>query len=171
MGAPGIGKSSFIKNVIYKKQIIKSYSTDDTSLVVMKDPNKYYPKAAELTRQKIRFAISNGNSFIYDTTGTERIPVTDVIMNAKENGYYVLIIHIFGSFELAKKQNLKRDRNVDDEYLKIAYQNQQSNIRYYLETTKPDAYYIVYKTEYRLDFYKFVNGVLKKKKGDKYSDF
>jgi predicted kinase len=168
MGTPGLGKSYFSKNYIQPRQEIKTFSTDDVSMKFTKDPNKYYPGAADLNIRGLLKFMDNGNSFIYDTTGTHPDQIFKIVQKAKKSGYKILFIHLVGPLDLSLKQNQLRDRQVDPEYIEFSYQTQFPNMKTYFNQLHPDGYYIVYNKEGKYKFYKYVGGKLLKRKVDKY---
>ncbi len=168
MGTPGLGKSYFSKNYIQPRQKIKTFSTDDVSLILTKNPNKYHPTASELNIRSLLTFIEGGNSFIYDTTGTYPDQMFRIVQKARKNGYKILFIHLIGPLELSLKQNIQRDRQVDPEFIEFSYKTQFPNMKTYFEQLKPDAYYMVYNKEGKYKFFKYVNGRLLKRKVDEY---
>jgi predicted kinase len=133
-----------------------------------KDPNKYYPGAADLNIRGLLKFMDNGNSFIYDTTGTHPDQIFKIVQKAKKSGYKILFIHLVGPLDLSLKQNQMRDRQVDPEYIEFSYQTQFPNMKTYFNQLHPDGYYIVYNKEGKYKFYKYVGGKLLKRKVDKY---
>lgn len=170
IGAPGVGKSTFVNNfIIPRKMNIKSFSTDDVSFMFTKDPNKYYGGASDLNILRLKKYIqSSGQSFIYDTTGSQDKPVFDVFRLARKNGYSVIFIHLVAPLETSLKQNLQRDRNVDDEYIKFVYDRQYHNLEDFANLLRPDNYYIVTNFEGKYKFHKYEYGRMLKRKVDKY---
>jgi predicted kinase len=168
MGTPGLGKSYFNKNYIQPRQEIKTFSTDDVSLMFTKDPNKYYPASSELNIKRLLTFMDTNQSFIYDTTGTHPDQVFRLVQKAKKQKYKVLFIHLIGTLEMSLKQNQMRDRQADPEYIEFSYKTQFPNMKTYFDQLKPDAYYLVYNKEGKYKFYKFSNGKLLKRKVDKY---
>jgi len=167
LGAPGIGKSTFAKNyILNKNQNIKIFSTDDVSLVFTKDPNRYKEGTSELNVRRLKLFIEYGKSFIYDTTGTQKDNITNITNLSKEHNYTILFIHLMGTKDLSLKQNKKRERNVDIDFINLAYENQFKNMKYFSEL-KPDSYYIVYNLDGKYKFMKY-DGKLYKRKVDKY---
>ena len=60
IGTPGLGKSFFIDNYIKPRRFMKSFSTDDVSLTITKDPNIYHTKSSELNISRILQFTING---------------------------------------------------------------------------------------------------------------
>ena len=131
LGAPGLGKSYFIKNYIIPRRNIKTFSTDDVSHLYTKDPNKYYQLASDLNIGRIMNFIPSGNSFIYDTTGSHPDQIFRIVQKAKKNNYKIIFIHLFGTLELSLRQNKMRNRNVDPEYIEFSYKTQFTNMKIY----------------------------------------
>ena len=168
IGAPGVGKSTFIKNFIHTKNPIKTFSTDDVSLKFTKDPNIYYHKSSQLNVNYLKNFIKSGNSFIYDTTGVGNIlshtglkSVEEIYNLSKENDYHVIFIHLLSTLETSLKQNISRDRKVDEDYLRYAYQKQHDNM-YRIKGMNPDNYYVVINTNNKFRFSKFIGNNLVK---------
>lgn len=170
IGAPGVGKSTFISNFIMpRKMNIKSFSTDDVSFLHTKDPNKYYGLASDINILRLKKYIQNsGQSFIYDTTGANDKPVFEVFNLAKKNGYSVIFVHLMAPLETTIKRNIERDRNVDEDYIKFVYDRQYHSLQDYANYLKPDNYYIVTNFEDKYKFYKYEYGKMLKRKVDRY---
>jgi predicted kinase/predicted phosphatase len=196
IGAPGIGKSYFIKNHIHtKNQSIKDFSTDDVSLLYTGDPNVYYKgketpeggrtkNASELNISKLESFIKTGQNFIYDTTGAGKEftdkgfrHVKEIFDKAKEFNYEIVFIHLLSTLQTSLDQDKLRDRHVDPNYIKWAYAKQQGgevdgikidgNIKRY-KGLNPDSYYIVTSIDKKYKFYKFMDGKLAVRKNDTY---
>ena len=167
MGTPGVGKSYFIKNFIQHRKDIKTFSTDDVSLLYTKDPNKYHSGSSDINTKRIITFTKTKQSFVYDTTGTQTEQVFKIVKSARDNNYSVIFIHLVGTLNLSLKQNLDRNRNVDKDYIQFSYQNQFRNMETY-RNINPDAYYVVYNKNGKWKFYKFDNEKLLKRKMDKY---
>ena len=196
IGAPGIGKSYFIKNHINTKNPnIKDFSTDDVSLLYTKDPNVYYTgkelpeggrtkNASELNIERMETFMKTGQNFIYDTTGAGKEftdkgfqHIKEIFDNARNNNYEIIFIHLLSTLQTSLDQDKLRDRHVDPEYINWAYAKQQGgevdgikvegNIKRYKELN-PDSYYIVTSIDKKYKFYKFIGGKLAVRKGDEY---
>ena len=196
IGAPGIGKSTFINKFVHPKNPnIKDFSTDDVSLLFTKDPNVYYKgketpeggmtsNAAQLNLKKMEQFMKTGNSFIYDTTGAGK-EYTDkgykhikkMFDLARESRYEIVFIHLLSTLQTSIDQDKLRDRHVDQHYIEWAYAKQmggmvdgtriEGNMPRY-KALGPDHYYVVLSIEKKYRFLKFVDGKLCKKKGDRY---
>jgi len=197
IGAPGIGKSYFIKNHIdIKNKNIKDFSTDDVSVLYTKDPNIYHKgkeelpngemssSASELNIKKLKSFMKTNQNFIYDTTGAGKKDtdtgfehVKEIFDIAKSNNYYTIFIHIVSTLQTSIDQDKLRDRHVDGDYIKWAYSKQlggivdgnkvEGNINRF-KSLNSDQYYIVTSIDKKYKFYKFINGSLVKRKNDKY---
>jgi len=197
IGAPGIGKSYFIKNHIdIKNRNIKDFSTDDVSVLYTKDPNIYHKgkeelpngemssSASELNIKKLKSFMKTNQNFIYDTTGAGKKDtdtgfehVKEIFDIAKSNNYYTIFIHIVSTLQTSIDQDKLRDRHVDGDYIKWAYSKQlggivdgnkvEGNINRF-KSLNSDQYYIVTSIDKKYKFYKFINGSLVKRKNDKY---
>lgn len=167
LGAPGIGKSTFAKQFI-RNQTIKTFSTDDISLMFSKDPNVYHKGSSELNITKLKKFMETGHSFIYDTTGTQEENVKEVHTLAKFNGYTTIFIHVIGPLDTAVKQNLSRERQVPEDYIKMVYDRQFGNISKYSSELHPDAYYIVQNISGKYKFSKYDSGKILRRKVDRY---
>lgn len=144
LGAPGVGKSTFIsKYILPRNQNIKTFSTDDVSLSFTKDPNVYYQNSSILNIKRIKLHIDSGKSFIYDTTGTSEHNVKDIYNYSKKHGYTTIIIHLVAPLDVSLMQNSFRDRNADINYVLDSYEKQYLNMSKYYRELKPDGYYIV----------------------------
>lgn len=196
IGAPGIGKSYFVKNHIHTKNSnIKDFSTDDVSLLFTKDPNVYYKgrekegggrtkNASQLNILKMINFMETGQNFIYDTTGAGKEftdkgyeHVKEIYDNAKSNGYKIVFIHLLSTLQTSIDQDALRSRHVDPHYIQWAYAKQQGgevdgvkvegNIQRY-KALNPDAYYLVTSIDQKYKFYKFIDGKLAVRKNDRY---
>lgn len=171
IGAPGIGKSTFAKNYItHKNQNIKIFSTDDVSLTLTKKHDVYKAGSSELNLKRLFMFIKSGGSFIYDTTGVQKENVENVTNAARDNGYNIIYVHLMGTLDLSMKQNLQRERNVPDEYIKHAYSEQFKNMKYF-SSLNPDSYYLVYNIDGKYKFMKYDGQRLLKRKVDRYVPF
>lgn len=169
LGPPGIGKSTFVKNFILpRNQNIKTFSTDDVSLTFTKDPNIHHKGSSELNLNRLKKFMETGQSFIYDTTGTQEVNVRDIHNTAKFNGYTTIFIHLVGTLDTSINQNLNRDRQVSTDYIKLAYDKQFGNISKYSQELHPDGYYIVQNSNGKYKFSKYDSGKILKRKVDKY---
>jgi predicted kinase len=196
IGAPGIGKSTFVNKFIHPKNPnIKDFSTDDVSLLFTKDPNEYYrgrekpeggrtSNASQLNLKKMKMFLTTGNSFIYDTTGAGKEGtdtgfehVKEMFDLARENQYEIVFIHLVSTLQTSIDQDKMRDRHVEPEYIKWAYVKQmggmvngervEGNMPRY-KALGPDQYYVVMSIDKKYTFMKFIDGKLARKKGDKY---
>jgi predicted kinase len=196
IGAPGIGKSYFVKNHIHSKNPnIKDFSTDDVSLIFTKDPNVYYKgrekeeggrtkNASQLNLLKMNKFMETGQNLIYDTTGAGKENtdkgyehVKEIYDNARLNGYKIIFIHLLSTLQTSIEQDKLRDRHVDPHYIQWAYAKQQGgevdgvkvegNIQRY-KALNPDAYYLVTSLDKKYKFYKFIDGKLAVRKNDRY---
>jgi len=169
LGPPGIGKSTFVKNfVLSRNQNIKTFSTDDVSLMFTKDPNVYHKGSSQLNINRLKKFMESGQSFIYDTTGTQEENIRDIHNVAKSNGYTTIFIHIIGPLDVSLKQNIGRERQVSPDYIKMAYDKQFGNISKYSSELHPDGYYIVQNKDGKYKFSKYDSGKILKRKADKY---
>lgn len=169
LGTPGAGKSTFIKNfIIPKNHKFKTFSTDDVSLMFTKDPRNYHPGSSELNIERLLLFLKSGQNFIYDTTGAQDKNIFNIVNESRKNNYKVIFIQIVVDIETAKKQNLKRDRNVDEYYIDFVYSRQFQNMKDYSKLLHPDNYYIIYNIESKYKFYQYRNNKMYKRKVDKY---
>jgi predicted kinase len=196
IGAPGIGKSTFVNKFIHPKNPnIKDFSTDDVSLLFTKDPNEYYrgkekpeggrtSNASQLNLKKMKMFLTTGNSFIYDTTGAGKENtdkgfehIKEMFDLAKENQYEIIFIHLLSTLQTSIDQDKMRDRHVEPHYIEWAYAKQmggkidgemvEGNMPRY-KALGPDEYYVILSIDRKYTFMKFINGKLSQKKGDKY---
>ena len=150
IGAPGIGKSYFVDKFIHtKNQNIKDFSTDDVSLLFTKDPNEY--------------------------KGFEHIK--EMFDLSRENQYEIIFIHLLSTLQTSIDQDKLRDRHVEPHYIEWAYAKQlggmvdgemvEGNMPRY-KALGPDEYYVILSIDKKYSFFKFIDGKLARKKGDKY---
>lgn len=167
LGAPGMGKSTFVKTFI-RNQTIKTFSTDDVSLMFTKDPNVYHGGSSEINLNRLKGFMKTGQSFIYDTTGTQEENVRDIHNLAKFNGYTTIFIHVIGPLDTAIRQNQERDRQVPEDYIRHAYERQFGNMSKYSNELHPNAYYIVQNINGKYKFSKYESGKVLKRKASLY---
>ena len=196
IGAPGIGKSTFVNKFIHPKNPnIKDFSTDDVSLLFTKDPNEYYKgkekpeggrtsNASQLNLKKMKMFMTTGNSFIYDTTGAGKENtdkgfehIKEMFDLARENQYEIIFIHLLSTLQTSIDQDKMRDRHVEPHYIEWAYAKQmggmvdnemvEGNLPRF-KALGPDEYYVVLSIDRKYSFFKFIDGKLARKKGDKY---
>jgi len=195
IGTSGIGKSYFVKNHIHTKNAtFKDFSTDDISTLYTGDPNIYYrgvetdggrtKNASQLNILKMLTFIETGQNFIYDTTGAGKEftdsgfeHVKQIYDQARNFGYKIIFIHLLSTLQNSLQQDLERQRHVDPHYIQWAYAKQQGgevdgvkvegNIQRY-KSLGPDAYYLITSIDRKYKYYKFVDGKLAKRKGDRY---
>lgn len=165
LGAPGIGKSTFIRDFISPRlKNSKTFSTDDVSLMFSKDPNVYHSGSSELNILRLKKFIETGQNFIYDTTGAQDKNIYEIFSLSRKFNYKLIFVHLVGPLSLSIKQNLERDRKVDPDYIKFVYDKQYQNMRSYSNSLNPDSYYIVTNMNGKYKFYKYDNsGILKRK--------
>jgi predicted kinase len=168
MGAPGLGKSYFNTNYIQPKKFLKTFSSDDISLLYTKDHKKYHEPSGELNVKRTLEFIKTGKSFVYDTTGSYPDNVLRITKLAKDYKYKIVFIHLTGPLELSLKQDKIRDRQAGDDFIKYSYDTQFSNMKSYYTELKPDAYYIIYNKDGKYKFYLYKNGQILRRKVDKY---
>ena len=70
--------------------------------------------------------------------------------------------------ETAKRQNLQRNRTVDEYYIDFVYSRQHQNMKDYSKLLSPDNYYIVYNIEGKYKYYQYKDDKIYKRKVDKY---
>jgi predicted ABC-type ATPase len=177
LGIPGSGKSTFANTYIKPhNRNIKTFSTDDVSLLFTKDSSKYHIGSTELNLKYLDNYIQTGQNFVYDTTGSNQQGVFKVSKAARKVGYKLIFILLLTDLETAKRQNTMRGERgghtADEDYIDFVYSMQRDTTRDYLKYLKPDGFYIVLKKEAGYKFMKFSpSGELLKRKVDKYVSF
>jgi predicted ABC-type ATPase len=177
LGVPGSGKSTFANTYIKPhNRNIKTFSTDDVSLLFTKDSSKYHIGSTELNLKYLDNYIQTGQNFVYDTTGSNQQGVFKVSKAARKVGYKLIFILLLTDLETAKRQNTMRGERgghtADEDYIDFVYSMQRDTTRDYLKYLKPDGFYIVLKKEAGYKFMKFSpSGELLKRKVDKYVSF
>lgn len=168
VGLPGAGKSTFIKSFILPRNSqFKSFSTDDVSNLITKDPKSYHERSAILNIERLSNYIKTGQNFIYDTTGAHEINIFKIVKEARDQDYTIIFIQLQTSVEVAKKRNVSRLRVADDDYIDFTYQRLQDNMDLYYNFLKPENFYVVDSTEDYI-FFKYQDGKLLKRDYDKY---
>jgi predicted ABC-type ATPase len=173
LGTPGAGKSTFAQKIIIPQlKNVKSFSTDDVSLLYTKDPNVYKIGSAELNIKRLKNFITTGQNFIYDTTGTNEKAIYDICNKATKNGYKLVFILVLIDLSSAKKQNITRalsgGHKADEDYIKFVYQVQNQTTKNYIKYLKPESFYIVLNKDGKYRYYKHLGNKILKRKVDKY---
>jgi len=166
-GVPGVGKSTFIKNSFYLKDV-KSFSSDDISLLIHKDPNIHDPKSGEWNRKRMITFMKTGQSFIYDTTGAYVEHILEISKQAMLNDYRLVFIYLVAPLETSLKQNMARDRQAEEDFIRFVYDNNQLNMKTYYEELKPASMYIVTNIDRKYKYYKYTDNGLMRRKSDIY---
>jgi predicted kinase len=170
MGSPAAGKSTFAKNFIQtRRPDIKTFSSDDVSLMFTKDPNVRHRGSGELNIKRIDIFMESGQSFIYDTTPTYSEDKVDLIAKAKEYGYKIVFVALITPLEVALKRNQERDRQASEEFLKHTYNTIWNKLKQH-KALKPDSFYVITDLNNQYTFYKYDsnNETLLKRKGSQY---
>ena len=169
MGSPGAGKSTYISNFIQpRRRDIRTFSSDDISLMFTKDPNVRHRGAGELNIKRIDVFMETGQSFIYDTTPTYSGDKVDLINKAKDNGYKVIFIALITPLDVALKRNQERARQASEDFLRHTYGNIWSKLSQHRDL-KPDSFYVITDLNNKYTYYKYdADANLLKRKGSKY---
>lgn len=155
-GPPATGKSTFIKNYILpRNRNIKSFSSDDVSVLLTKDPNVRQPGSSILNVKRIETYIKTNQNFIYDTTGKIDNNIYRICDASKSIGYKIIFIHLLTDFMTSMISNSDRDRRVDKTYLEFSHSRQFSKMREYFDRIGPDNYYLVVREDNIYQFYKY----------------
>ena len=173
VGAPGAGKTTFVKNKIMTRlKNVKHFSTDDVSRILSGGTKEYRSGSSRINNLRLQNYLDSGQSFIYDTTAAGDRTMYNLVDTAKEKGYKILFIHIVVDLETAKKQNKKRaeagGHNIDTGYIEMAYKRQFQNMKSFDSIFSPLAYYVVMNRDGKYKYMKMENGRLLKRKVDKY---
>ena len=162
--------STFIKNFIHTKKGIKSFSSDDVSLLFTKDANIRYRGSGELNLRRIDIFMKSGQSFIYDTTPSYSDDKVDLIKKAREHGYKIMYIALITPLDIALKRNKERNTaQSTQDFLKYTYDTIWDKLNQYRELN-PDIFYIITDLDNQYTFYKYDsdNKTLLKRKGFTY---
>ena len=168
IGLPGAGKSTFINNFILPRNSqFKSFSTDDVSNLLTRDPKAYDERSAILNIERLSNYIKTGQNFIYDTTGAHETNIFRIVEESRDLGYTIIFIQLETNVEVAKKRNISRMRVADEEYIDFTSQRLKHNMELYSKYLKPDNFYIVDSTSDYV-FFKYIDGKILKREFDKY---
>lgn len=168
IGLPGAGKSTFINNFILPRNSqFKSFSTDDVSNLLTRDPKAYDERSAILNIERLSNYIKTGQNFIYDTTGAHETNIFRIVEESRDLGYTIIFIQLETNVEVAKKRNISRMRVADEEYIDFTSQRLKHNMELYSKYLKPDSFYIVDSTSDYV-FFKYIDGKILKREFDKY---
>ena len=95
IGLPGAGKSTFINNFILPRNSqFKSFSTDDVSNLLTRDPKAYDERSAILNIERLSNYIKTGQNFIYDTTGAHETNIFRIVEESRDLGYTIIFIQL-----------------------------------------------------------------------------
>lgn len=129
-GLPGSGKS-YIRNKMFNefayvdcdelKKTIKGYDP--------KNPGAVHAESKILEKQEIYTKMTNGESFVYDTTGTNSDRVVSMIKEAQGVGYVVTIAHVKTTLATALERNSKRERVVPEEIVLEKYEQMETSMQ------------------------------------------
>jgi predicted kinase len=168
IGLPGAGKSTFINNFILPRNSqFKSFSTDDVSNLLTRDPKAYDERSAILNIERLSNYIKTGQNFIYDTTGAHETNIFRIVEESRDLGYTIIFIQLETNVEVAKKRNISRMRVADEEYIDFTNQRLKQNMELYSKYLKPDSFYIVDSTSDYV-FFKYIDGKILKREFNKY---
>jgi predicted kinase len=168
IGLPGAGKSTFINNFILPRNSqFKSFSTDDVSNLLTRDPKAYDERSAILNIERLSNYIKTGQNFIYDTTGAHETNIFRIVEESRDLGYTIIFIQLETNVEVAKKRNISRMRVADEEYIDFTNQRLKQNMELYSKYLKPDGFYIVDSTSDYV-FFKYIDGKILKREFNKY---
>jgi predicted kinase len=168
IGLPGAGKSTFINNFILPRNSqFKSFSTDDVSNLLTRDPKAYDERSAILNIERLSNYIKTGQNFIYDTTGAHETNIFRIVEESRDLGYKIIFIQLETNVEVAKKRNISRMRVADEEYIDFTNQRLKQNMELYSKYLKPDSFYIVDSTSDYV-FFKYIDGKILKREFNKY---
>lgn len=112
-GLPASGKST-MRNKLYNNlnvvdcdELKRSFKDYDE-----KQPQKHHAQSKVLEKALIYKYMSEGKSFVYDTTSSNLEKTLILINEAKENGYFVEMCYVYITLDKALERNAKRDRVV-----------------------------------------------------------
>jgi predicted kinase len=119
-GLPASGKSTYrmnhkdIKNlaVVDSDEIKKTLEGYDP-----KDPQMVHAQSKMIEKAKLYNYLSDGISFVYDTTATNSDKVIRITKQAQELGYTVSIIYLNTTLATCLERNANRTRNVPESIL------------------------------------------------------
>lgn len=71
-----------------------------------------------LSKKAYETALNNSNSFVYDTTGGNIERMKREMLEAKEHGFKIVLIHVFAPLEVCLERNAQRARSVPVDVVK-----------------------------------------------------
>ena len=156
IGTPAVGKTTFVKNYILKdRPNFKYISLDDIKLKV---PN---PNQAKTKRDSILNAfITKRHSFVYDTIGLDNL--YDVVLKAKNNGFYVIIVYMLSPKQQTIIQNQNRKNIVDLEFIDYTYDRLPYLVKKYKDELSPNSFYWVARIDNDVKIFKHGDNGLEK---------
>lgn len=178
-GAPGSGKSYFIKDFLMKYKSFKVFDPDEINARRNKfkgsdNVHSHISGNTELVKKYLKNSLMSDerdSHFIYDTTGSDINGVKEITEIAGDSGYNVLVILLYRNFSSAMSSIISRGksigRTVDDVYFKQVYSKLKSNWKE-LSNLGADQFYLVTLDNTDYNFWKVDNnGYLKRdKKGE-----
>ena len=115
MGLPGSGKS-YVVNKLHThlpvcdcdvfKALHPEYNPDKPELV--------HDWSKKCMMHMLEIMIESGDSFIYDSTGTDITFIEGLITKLIQSGYEVELLHVYVSIETALVRNSTRERKVPE---------------------------------------------------------
>jgi predicted kinase len=145
-GAAGMGKSSLLDALgEYIPSNFKIFNPDTFN--PEDDPKKpnITKNSATIRKQAIPQAISNKESFIYDTTGQNFQETANIVQAAQQAGYKVMVITLYGSPIVNFLRNFKRDRKLPKDAVLTSWAKVYKNIDDFKKL--PNIEYLLVQTE------------------------
>lgn len=117
VGTPGSGKTTFASQ--YRGQL-RIINADDIMVTILKGKHlrqpqvtaKVYPHAEKLARRQLHQSMIWGKSFLHDDTGVDVTCNRAAILEAKRNGYFVVLAFIQAPLHVCLQRNRQRERYV-----------------------------------------------------------
>lgn len=115
VGSPASGKSTVRQSMFPHMQVV---DCDDIKAshpdYDPKNPQKFHEWSRKVVEELLVRKVADGESFVYDGTGSSVDRYSSLIDNAHRNGYKVLMVHVIVSLATAIERNANRERVVPE---------------------------------------------------------
>lgn len=138
IGGPGSGKSYIGKRLagmfglkVVNPDTITEWFIKTKNLPAGEVYSRYGEKTDALHKEQLAGYLDGRLGLLLDGTGRRREVVESIIASLREIGYLVMVLFVNTDVEVASERNSKRDRVVDDSFLRSAHKDVVSNLGYY----------------------------------------
>lgn len=131
-GGPGSGKSFIAKEMFAPLNFLFSDS-DKIQTTLSKKPqtSRDMRHAQNLAARRASYWYDQGKPVVIDTTGRDLELIVNINKHLIGTGYDTGMVFVHSSLETALQRNKSRNRQADDDYLRLAWSQAQRNIDAY----------------------------------------